>query len=247
MEPTPYTHNLIREPELIVTRDGSHSLWRPDLKESYHSIHGAIQESKHIFIHQGLLSWLKHEAKSNVNILEIGFGTGLNALLTYMASLTTTVQISYTGLDPYPIPDKYVQSLNYAAQLAQQPNSRATYKDLQIAFERLHMVGTTRLCKIVDHFSFKRINDTFQAFSAPPNTFDIVYFDAFSPNKQPIMWSRDIFKKAHQMMRLRGIIVTYCAQGTFKRYLKQLGMHVKTLPGPPGKKEMTSAQKCEAY
>lgn len=231
------------EPQLIMTEDGSHSLWMPELQEAYHSTHGAIQESEHVFIRHGLLHWFNHETKSNINILEVGLGTGLNALLTYLASLTKRVQIAYTGLEPYPIPDTHVRRLNYTTQLTQQASNSSVRKDLQAIFERLHQGTATTFRRITTNFSFKGHYGTLQAFSAPLDTFDMVYFDAFSPNKQPTMWSMGVFQKVYQMMKCRGILITYCAQGKLKRCLKQLGMHVETLPGPPGKKEMIRARK----
>jgi tRNA U34 5-methylaminomethyl-2-thiouridine-forming methyltransferase MnmC len=243
VEQTIYTQNLMKPLQLIVTENGSHSLWSSKLQEAYHSTHGAIQEAKHIFIHHGLLHWLNEEAKSSVNILEVGLGTGLNALLTYLVSPPRHIQIAYTGLEPYPVPHKYVQSINYTAQLTPSTNYSITGKDLQVGFQRLHQNTKAASLRIADHFLLKKHQCTLQAFSAPPNTFDIVYFDAFSPHKQPTMWTKEILQKVYQMMRYRGIMVTYCAQGKLRRCLQQLGMHVETLPGPPGKKEMTRTRK----
>jgi len=241
VEKAMHTQNSM--PQLIFTKDGSHSLWMPALDETYHSRHGAIQESKHIFIQHGLLHWLNNQAPSSVNLLEVGLGTGLNVLLTHLALLTKPVHTTYTGLEPYPIPWQYIRRFNYAAQLAQQKNCPITYKGLQATFEKLHQGAATSFCKLSDYFLLKKSNRSLQDFSAPPNTFDIVYFDAFSPNKQPAMWSVDLLQKVYHMMKHHGIMVTYCAQGKLKRDLKRLGMHVESLPGPPGKKEMTRARK----
>jgi tRNA U34 5-methylaminomethyl-2-thiouridine-forming methyltransferase MnmC len=236
-----HAQNLI--PQLILTKDGSHSLWMPELDETYHSTHGAIQESQHVFIRHGLLHWLNNKDPSSVNILEVGLGTGLNVLLTYLALLTKQVHTAYTGLEPYPIPWEYVQRFNYAAQLTQKKNLPATHQGLQTTFEELHRGAATSFCKLSDHFLLEKSHCSLQDFSAPPNTFDIVYFDAFSPKKQPAMWSVDMLQKVYQMMKNHGIMVTYCAQGKLRRDLKELGMHVETLPGPPGKKEMTRARR----
>jgi tRNA U34 5-methylaminomethyl-2-thiouridine-forming methyltransferase MnmC len=233
------------QPQLILTRDGSHSLWAPELDETYHSTHGAIQESRHVFIRHGLLHWLNSQAQCNVNILEVGLGTGLNALLTYLALLTKRVKTTYTGLEPYPMPWAYMQHFNYTTQLTQHKIYPTTYKKLQTTFKQLHQEAATSFCQLSDYFLFQQQNCPLQAFSAPPNSFDIVYFDAFSPNKQPNMWSVDLLQKVYHMMKRHGIMVTYCAQGKFRRHLKQLGMRVETLPGPPGKKEMTRAWKVE--
>lgn len=230
-------------PQLILTKDGSHSLWMPELDETYHSTHGAIQESQHVFIRHGLLHWLNDRDQSSVNILEVGVGTGLNVLLTYLALLTKQVHTVYTGLEPYPIPWEYVQRFNYAAQLTQRTSCPTTYQGLQTTFEKLHQGAATSCCRLSDYFLFKKSHYSLQDFSTMSNAFDIVYFDAFSPNKQPAMWSVDVLQKVYQMMKHHGIMVTYCAQGKLRRDLKQLGMHAETLPGPPGKKEMTRAQK----
>lgn len=231
----------MNKPQFIVTKDGSHSLWVPDLNETYHSTHGAIQESKHVFIHHGLLHWFKHQAHPSVSILEIGLGTGLNALLTYMALSEKNIRATYTGLEPYPIPWGYVQHFNYAAQLTKKPNSPVTRENLQATFEKLHGGEATSSCQLSNHFMFQKKVCTLQAFCAPPNTFDIIYFDVFSPSKQPAMWDIAVLQKISEIMKRCGVMVTYCAQGKLKRHLKQLGMHVETLPGPPGKKEITRA------
>jgi tRNA U34 5-methylaminomethyl-2-thiouridine-forming methyltransferase MnmC len=233
----------MRQPQLITTRDGSHSLWMPGLDEAYHSAHGAIQESKHIFINHGLLYWLHNHIQPSINILEVGLGTGLNALLTHLELLESRISTSYTGLEPYPIPWQYVKRFNYAAQLTKNKTYPTTRKKLQTTFEQLHREGATSFYQLSDDFLFRQQNCSLQTFCISPNTFDIVYFDAFSPSKQPIMWSFDILRKVYHMMKHQGIMVTYCAQGKLKRDLKQLGMRVETLPGPLGKREMTRAQK----
>jgi tRNA U34 5-methylaminomethyl-2-thiouridine-forming methyltransferase MnmC len=233
----------MRQPQLIITRDGSHSLWMPGLDETYHSAHGAIQESRHIFINHGLLYWLHNHTQPSISILEVGLGTGLNALLTYLELLEKSVGITYTGLEPYPIPWKYVQRFNYAAQLTQNKTYPTTRKKLQTTFKQLHQAAATSFCQLSDDFLFQKKNCSLQTFCMPPNTFDLVYFDAFSPSKQPMMWSVDILEKVYHMMKRHGIMVTYCAQGKLRRDLKQLGMYVETLPGPPGKREITRAQK----
>lgn len=237
----------MKQPQVIMTGDGSHSLWIPDLNETYHSTHGAIQESKHVFIQYGLLYWLHHQTKSSINILEIGLGTGLNVLLTYLQLLTTRVRATYTGLEPYPIPRAYTQQLNYAAQLARGTDCPITYQDLQATFEQIHQGAATSSCHLSDHFLLQKNECPLQNFYAPPNTFDLVYFDAFSPSKQPAVWGSTVLQKVSQMMKHHGIVVTYCAQGKLKRHLRQLGMYVETLPGPPGKREVTRAHKNSVF
>ena len=129
-----HAQNLVKTSQLITTKDGSHTLWVPSLKETYHSTHGALQESKHVFIEHGLLHWLKHHAGPSIKILEVGLGTGLNVLLTYLALLTKPVETVYTGLEPYPVPWEYVPCFNYAAQLTQEQGCPITYEALQATF-----------------------------------------------------------------------------------------------------------------
>ena len=234
----------MKQPQLITTKDGSHSLWVPALNETYHSTHGAIQESRHVFIQHGLVYWYKkNPSSSSIKVLEVGLGTGLNALLTYLEMLPASVQLAYTGLEPCPVPWEYVQRFNYAAQLAQEQDCPISYQALQAAFEQLHQGASTACCKLSMHFVLQKYQLPLAAFSALPNTFDIVYFDAFAPSKQPALWEAPLLQKVCRMMKDEGVMVTYCAQGRFKRQLKALGMDVETLPGPPGKKEMTRAQK----
>jgi tRNA U34 5-methylaminomethyl-2-thiouridine-forming methyltransferase MnmC len=195
------------------------------LNETYHSTHGAIQESKHVFIHHGLLHWLDYPTKSSVNILEIGLGTGLNVLLTYLNLLTIQVRATYTGLEPYPIPREYVQQFNYAAQLAKEADCPITSQNLQATFGRIHQGASASSCQLFDYFVLHKKKCS------------------LSPSKQPTLWGNSILRKVSEMIKQHGIIVTYCAQGKFKRHLKQIGMRVETLPGPSGKKEMTRAWK----
>ncbi len=231
------------QPQLITTQDGTHTLWMPELNEIYHSTHGAIQESKHVFVQQGLIHFLEEQPQSSIKILEVGLGTGLNVLLTYLAWLKNPLQLAYTGLEPHPVPCEYIQRFNYAAQLTQAKHYTVTHQTLQATFEKIHQGAATSSCHLSDRFLLHKYEQPLEAFSTAPNTFDIVYFDAFAPSKQPAMWQFTLLQKICQMMKNRGIIVTYCAQGKLKRHLKELGMYVEVIPGPPGKKEMTRAQK----
>lgn len=227
--------------QLITTQDGSHSLHVPALNETYHSTYGAIQESQHVFIQHGLHYWLGEHHPAKLKILEVGLGTGLNALLTYLVSRKEKVVIEYIGLEPFPIPGPYIQQLNYATKLAQDAQYAIAFADLQAMFECLHQPEDTAICKLSDHFFFQQLALRLEAFSATPHSFDLIYFDAFAPSKQPELWEIALLQKVMIMMKQPSMLVTYCAQGKFQRNLQTLGMRVEKLPGPPGKKEMVRA------
>lgn len=218
--------------EIIFTKDGSHSLLNTELNETYHSVHGALQESVHVFIKNGLDYFITQRPQETISIFEVGFGTGLNALLTLQFSRERSQKISYTSVEAFPISEEIWSKLNYADALG-------TTDD----FQQLHHAPWDQLSTITPDFEIKKIKGTLQQVILPENTFDLIYFDAFAPNKQPEMWTIDILGKAVQSLRSPGVFVTYCAKGQLKRDLKSLGVEVETLPGPPGKKEMVRARK----
>lgn len=229
--------------EIITTQDGSHTLWLPVLQETYHSTHGAIRESKHVFIEHGLNHWLQQQLGTQLNILEVGLGTGLNALLSWMASLSREVDINYSTLEPFPITWEQAQCLNYVAQIAQAEDCALDEGRLQNTFEKIHLLPANSTTELDEYFSFQKCQLTLQEFTALPQHFDIVYFDAFAPSKQADIWELPVLQKVYDMMKSPGLLVTYCAQGKFRRNLRELGMQVEVLSGPPGKKEMTRAWK----
>jgi len=216
---------------LKITEDGSHTLLLPHLNESYHSIHGAIQESKHIFINDGL-NFLN---KSEINILEIGFGTGLNAYLSLLESINKEYNIFYTAIEKYPLSLDLIKQLNYPQQL------KTTLKQMQL-FTQLHKVGWGAYQKTTKNFKIKKINVSLANFKATEQ-FNLIYFDAFSPQVQPEMWSNKVFKKMYSCLVNDGILLTYCAKGSVKRTLKEVGFTIENIPGPPGKREITRAFK----
>ncbi|MDA0194277.1 MAG: tRNA (5-methylaminomethyl-2-thiouridine)(34)-methyltransferase MnmD [Bacteroidetes bacterium] len=215
---------------LITTEDGSHSLRNIALNETYHSIHGAIQESQHVFIQAGLQYLLRKNPK-DINILEIGFGTGLNALLTTIYQ--KTVPIHYTAFEPYPIEASVYDRLNYPSELG-------ANKKLFLA---LHEANWNNQIEINQGFALHKIHARYQETILPSLTFDLVYFDAFAPEKQPELWELPVLNKIYQAMKPDAVLVTYCAKGQFKRNLKSIGFNVESLPGPPGKFQMTRAIK----
>ncbi len=209
---------------IITTSDGSHTIKNESTGDTYHSIHGAVQESNHVFIQNGLQYFLRFNKKETVRILEVGFGTGLNALLTIKASGDNAVE--YTTLEPNLLPPEIYMSLNF--------NDRETLL-------RLHQCDCEKPKMITSGFTLIKHQTTLQLATLPKNHFDLVYFDAFAPNSQPEMWTLDVFKKIKSLMFTPSIFVTYCAKGQVKRDLKSAGFTVESIPGPPGKREMVRA------
>ena len=225
------TQDKIFTPTLIESEDGSHTLFVPELDEHYHSIHGAIQESKHVFIETGLKAL--PENLKEINILEIGFGTGLNAFLTLLIAEETGKKINYTGLELYPLPAEIAAKLNYASILA---------PDKENLFRALHQIPWEKNDNITENFTFQKLNTSASDIDFK-NTFHLVYFDAFAPEKQPELWSTEVFKKMHDALLPGGILVTYCAKGQVRRNMLEAGFIVERLPGPPHKREMLRARK----
>ncbi|MCS6824191.1 MAG: tRNA (5-methylaminomethyl-2-thiouridine)(34)-methyltransferase MnmD [Cytophagaceae bacterium] len=220
--------------EIIPTADGSHTLYLKSLDETYHSRHGAIRESQHIYINHGLHFFVSTSKATHVNILEIGFGTGLNALLSLFYAEINNVNIQYTAIEPYPLHFDIVQQLNYQDK-SDNPQARKFY-------QQLHTTTWNRKNVLTHRFTLIKINQTLEDFESE-NSFDVIYFDAFAPSKQPDIWSEENIKKIYRYMNTRAVLTTYCAQGLFRRNLKEVGFKVHSLQGPPGKKEMTLAIK----
>jgi tRNA U34 5-methylaminomethyl-2-thiouridine-forming methyltransferase MnmC len=216
--------------KIITTNDGSHSLLHEALNETYHSTNGAIQESTHVFIKNGFDFVL--EKKKDVKILEVGFGTGLNTWLTLKAVGMNNPVVHYTSLDAFPIEESIWSQLNYA--------EGAEDKTL---FEKIHGVTWNESHKITPQFQLRKLKTTLQEVELGANHYDLIYFDAFAPNKQPEMWQFPLLQKVVASMNSGAAFVTYCAQGQLKRDLKSLGLVVESLPGSPGKREMVRASK----
>ena len=214
--------------EIITTEDGSSSIINKNLNECYHSTSGAINESKHIFIENGLLAC----KKKILNTLEVGFGTGLNALLTQIICDKNKTINNYHSIENLPILSKDYLALNYCKQL--------NIKDDN--FMKMHNSSWGEKITISKYFSLLKINIDLQTFN-PTTKYDLIYFDAFSPNKQPELWTYNIFKKLYKNLNNNGILITYCAKGAFKRTLKEIGFEVSSIDGPIGKREITQAKK----
>jgi tRNA U34 5-methylaminomethyl-2-thiouridine-forming methyltransferase MnmC len=223
--------------ELIVihTEDGSTSLFHNGLQETYHSIHGAIQESQHVFIEAGLHHWLRLSNRQTISILEIGFGTGLNALLTALAAEKVGVEIEYETIEAFPLVMEMVRLLNYPA-IIDTDNAKSV-------FENLHQAEWRKPKKISPYFDFLKSDLKLQEADFGDEKFDLIFFDAFGPDKQPDMWQRSNLVKLARTLKPRGVFVTYSAKGQLKRDLVSLGLLVEKIPGPPGKREMIRATK----
>ncbi len=221
----------MNEIKIITTEDGSHSLFNSTLNETYHSIHGAIQESQHVFIHAGLDFWMENNKKANLRIFEVGFGTGLNAFLTTIYPAKAT-NIYYESWEAHPIDDQLTSQLNYPESLGSQ----------QI-FASLHKATWDQAVVISKEFTLHKHKGDVIHDELSASKFDLIYYDAFGPSKQPEMWTKDVLEKVVTLLDHGGIFVTYCAKGQVKRDLKTLGLTVDTLPGPPGKLQMIRARK----
>jgi tRNA U34 5-methylaminomethyl-2-thiouridine-forming methyltransferase MnmC len=224
------------ERKIITTADGSKTIQLVDLDEQYHSIHGALQEANHVFIKHGLQYVLESQLNKNtsISILEIGFGTGLNALVTLLEAQKHPNTINYIGVEAYPISEKEVLELDYQ-NLFQDLNSDEFYKKIHsITWENVHFISPFFTLEKQQKF-FHDIEDK--------NTFDLIYFDAFGARIQPELWTESVFKKMYEALKTGGILVTYSAKGSVRRAMQEVGFTVERLPGPPGKREMLRAKK----
>lgn len=219
--------------QLVVTSDGSHSLYLSELDEHYHSIHGAIQESNHVFIEAGFKKLIK-EKRDPINILEVGLGTGLNVLLSFIESNNTTSKINYTAIEAFPLTFDLVEKLNYSELL----NSNSYKDDLN----KIHLSEWEQNVELSSRFILHKIKNTLQQATLE-NNYNLIYFDAFGPKVQPEMWTEEIFFKIYKSLIQGGMLVTYCAKGEVKRTLKKVGFTIESLQGPPGKREMIRAIK----
>lgn len=219
--------------KIINTKDNSKTLLIPEMNETYHSTNGAIAESKHIYINYGLKEVSRN--KNEINLLEMGFGTGLNAILTLDFALSFKKKISYFTVEKYPITTEEINVLNYPESL--------NLNTLTSDFLKLHQCEFTMTHEINPYFIFSKHHKDLKDTSLNPTHFDIIYFDAFAPQHQPDLWTIEILKKMYTCLAPNGFLITYCAQGQFKRNLKAVGFEVVSLPGPIGKREITKAIK----
>jgi len=216
---------------IIVTEDGSKTIYFPDIEENYHSTHGALQESRHIFIQNGL-EFFRNQP--SVNIFEIGFGTGLNALLSVQFAVENQISMHYDSIEAFPISREEAEALNYGSLFSEK------WQNLSL---EIHDFPWNESIAVNEYFQLTKIFHALETWSLPTNFYDCIFFDAFSPRVQNELWTPSIFQNMFNSLKLGGLLTTYCAKGQVKRDLKSAGFDVENVPGPPGKREMTLAWK----
>lgn len=220
--------------KIITTSDGSKTIQIEDWNEQYHSIHGAINEANHVFIKHGLLFFNEHNTDvSPISILEIGFGTGLNALLTFLKGEDLKLAIDYVGVEAYPVSEAEVGALNYTDLVS---------KDHESLFKNMHASDWNIPHALSPNFNLEKQQKYFKDIK-DQSAFDIIYFDAFGARVQPELWTEAIFKIMIKALKPKGVLVTYAAKGSVRRAMQVVGFEVERLPGPPGKREMLRAIK----
>jgi tRNA U34 5-methylaminomethyl-2-thiouridine-forming methyltransferase MnmC len=216
--------------QIIETKDGSSTIYLPEWNEHYHSKHGAVQESNHVFIEKGLSLFLNRQ----MAVLEIGFGTGLNCLMTFLEGEARKLQIEYVGVEAYPISLEEFSALNYISMLKAEK--------CQADFNEMYHCKWEVKNEISKNFSLTKRKQLFQDID-DVDTFDLIYFDAFGARVQPELWTEVAFKKMYDALKKGGVLVTYSAKGSVRRAMQDVGFKVEKLPGPPGKREMLRAVK----
>lgn len=220
------------KPVLQKTEDGSHTLFLEHLDETYHSSSGALTESIHVFINYGFACVVPQET---IKVLEVGFGTGMNAILTYIESEKNKQKVNYQTLEPFPIPLELVEKIDMGF-VSQSP----TYASV---LQQMHSQSANQKITLGNAFDFTRIDKTIQEFEGKKESIDVIYFDAFAPRKQPEMWEYEVLERCVSLLKKGGIFITYCANGQFKRNLKSLGIILSNPPGIKGRREITQGMK----
>jgi len=213
--------------KVIITDDGSKSLYLPEMNETYHSKFGAKNESEHVFINAGF----KQIQKNEIAILEVGFGTGLNVLLTYFEGLKSQQKVYFESLEKYPLPENILPEINNFDD--------AAYREL---FDKIHQADWQQPVNLSENFTLLKNHIDLLSYQTT-HKFDLIYFDAFAPDKQPEMWTAEVFTKMYNLLNENGILVTYSAKGSVRRTMQAAGFLVERIPGPPGKREMLRAKK----
>jgi tRNA U34 5-methylaminomethyl-2-thiouridine-forming methyltransferase MnmC len=224
-------NNSNRQLELKVTGDGSHTLFVPGLNEHFHSVFGAIAESRHIFLDAGFKYICR--TSETISILEIGFGTGLNAWLTYIESENLLCKVEYTAIELNPLKEDIYSKLNFP-EILDKPESKKS-------FLHIHELPWNIPVQLSTDFSLHKINTSQESYQPQKDSFDLVYFDAFGPDVQPEMWTKEVFDKMAFGLRRGGVLVTYSTKGSVKRNLLEAGFSLEKLPGPQGKREILRA------
>jgi len=216
--------------KVVLTADGSRTIHIEEWNENYHSHHGALQEAKHVFIDKVRE---RIGERTEISILEIGFGTGLNAFLTLQLAEELNVKIMYVGLEAFPVSVEELEALNYAA----------IWEVGRPKYEMLHEVSWEKEMAITENFHLTKNQIPFEDWQSESDTFDFIFFDAFGPRVQPHLWTIPIFEKMFSATKKDGFFLTYCAKGQVRRDLESVGFEMKCLPGPPGKREMLVGKK----
>jgi tRNA U34 5-methylaminomethyl-2-thiouridine-forming methyltransferase MnmC len=219
------------ELQILETADGSQTLYVPHLDERYHSHNGALTEARHVYIQAGLAPFLAEGAV--VNVLEVGFGTGLNALLSREAAESSSATVFYHTLELNPLPLTVTQSLSWPELLPH----------LAFSYQELHKADWEKEVELSESFTLLKQQIALQECELQEKFYQVVYFDAFAPEKDPELWEADNFSMLYKALQPGGCLVTYCAKGSIKRLLRAVGFTVEALPGPPGKREMVRARK----
>ena len=219
--------------EIIVTEDGSNTLFVSDLDEYYHSVYGAVQESRYVYIDAGLK--LIGGEFQHIQILEIGFGTGLNALLTLLEIKDSQLIVDYDSIEAYPLKEAIWSRLNYP-DFFDDPLVSAL-------FTKMHSTDWGQRIQLDKKFTLQKIHAKLEDMMVSESKYHLVYFDAFSPDVQPELWTTEIFRNIYGMMQTSGVLVTYSAKGAVRRAMESAGFKVERLPGPPGKREMLRGKK----
>lgn len=216
--------------ELVQTADGSHSLYVPALNERYHSRHGAIQESSHVFVDMGFRPMA--DGLSTVKVLEMGFGTGLNALLTALEAMQLQVRVEYWAVEAYPLHPEEVEALNYPHLVGG--------TEAGAVWESIHAAPWNARVEVCPQFCLTRLHTRMEGLALEERV-HLVYFDAFAPEKQPELWTEAMFQNMRRHMEPGGRLTTYCAKGAVRRVMQAAGFQVQKVKGPPGKREMLIA------
>lgn len=217
--------------EIFETKDGSNSLRNTISGDTYHSVHGAMGESQHVFVQNGLMKAFEQKTDL-IKILELGFGTGLNALLCLKESIQQQRLVEYHSLEKYPVTEEIYSNLDF--------HNTAELREFHSEYLQLHTSPWDLGIRLGHHFSFTKYLIDFVDYR-PSGQYDVIFHDAFAPDSHPEVWKEDFLTKCYQWLADDGFLITYCAKGSFKRALKDVGFVVESLPGPPGKREITRA------
>lgn len=223
----------MEERELRETGDGSHTIFLPGWNEQYHSHHGAINEAVHVYIEAGLVHYAQLHGTRDIRVVEYGFGTGLNAWLTWQAAINNDLHVHYTAIEAYPVEPEMVAQLNFDALMP----------DFEQSVMDLHKVPWEESHRLDDHFTIEKQEIKFDAFRASKK-YDVIYYDAFGPRVQPNLWTLERMQLLHEVCHPGSVLTTYCAKGQVGRDMKTAGFSVERIPGPPRKREMIRATAC---